>query len=227
MLERLLVRAESSRSDSPRATRCARSNAPRTSKAAFAEPSLTITSSRTAHTGTSTPLPGSASIQRRRPSSCGHSRHLYFSSRAGLAARRTESTEGRNSGVAAVGRLLSCSARRRRGLMLSQRIARAAERLAEDQVRRLDKSEVAKLTKIDVRFAKALASEWLRWKGLVQSAQEGEHQFAKRRHVQDRTALKKAVEEAAAQNEDERLKNSARRILDGTTLLYALTPNTR
>jgi hypothetical protein len=87
---------------------------------------------------------------------------------------------------------------------------------------RLDDSETAELAKREAAFAKR--SERARWRGLDPSAREGEHRFAQRRHKQDRTALKKAVEEAAAQNDDERLKNSARRILDGTTLLYALTP---
>jgi hypothetical protein len=87
----------------------------------------------------------------------------------------------------------------------------------------LDEWEAAELAKVDARFAKALASEWQRWKGLVQSSLETEHRFAKRRHEQDRKALMEAVEEAVEQNGDERLRNSARRILDGTTLLYALT----
>jgi hypothetical protein len=88
----------------------------------------------------------------------------------------------------------------------------------------LAEPEAAQLAKVDARFAKALASQWQRWKGRVQDSLDVEHQFAKRRHEQDRTALKKALEEGAAQNGDERLKNSARRILDGRTQLYALTP---
>ena len=83
----------------------------------------------------------------------------------------------------------------------------------------LDQSEQAELTKVEGKFAKRL--ERARWKGLDPSSREEEHRFAKRRHAQ---ALKEALEDAAAQDDDERLRNSARRILDGRSLLYALTP---
>lgn len=105
---------------------------------------------------------------------------------------------------------------RKRAIQLRSEVKQGAVELAEP--------EVAELTKIDARFAKALASERRRWKGLVQSSPADEHQFAKRRHQQDRKALRKALEDAVKQNGDERLKNSASRILDGTILLYALTP---
>jgi hypothetical protein len=102
-----------------------------------------------------------------------------------------------------------------------QRLVQLRVDMEQDTVR-LEGSETAELAKREAAFAKR--SERARWRGLDPSAREEEHRFAQRRHRQDRTALTKAVEEAAAQNDDERLKNSARRILDGTTLLYALTP---